>query len=32
MIEGYLMSFKLDRHRFGGGIILCIWENVPSKQ
>lgn len=26
------MPFRLDRNRFGGGILIYVWEYIPSKQ
>ena len=29
-IEGYY-TFRLDRNEYGGGILLCVQDDIPSK-
>ena len=31
MIEGFSMSFRFDRNRSGGGVILYVRDDIPSK-
>ena len=31
IIEKFLMSFKLDRNTFGGGVLIYAQEDIPSK-
>ena len=30
-IQGYSQPYRLDRNRFGGGVIIYVKENIPSK-
>ena len=32
MIEGFSMSFRFDRNRYGGVVIVYVWDDIPSKQ
>ena len=32
LIEGYLKPYRLDRNRNGGGILLYVREDIPSKE
>ena len=32
MIEGFSMSFRFDRNRSGGGVIVYVRDDIPSKQ
>ena len=31
LLNGYSTPFRLDRNAHGGGILLYIWEDIPSK-
>ena len=31
-IEGFSMPFRLDRNRFGGGVLIYVREDIPCKQ
>ena len=31
-IKGFSMPFRLDRNRFGGGVLIYIPEDIPCKQ
>ena len=31
-IEGFSMPFRLDRNRFGGGVLIYVREDIPGKQ
>ena len=32
MIEGFSMPFRFDRNRSGGGVIVYVRDDIPSKQ
>ena len=32
MIEGFSIHFRFDRNRSGGGVIVYVWDDIPSKQ
>ena len=32
MIKGFSVLFRFDRNRSGGGVIVYVWDNIPSKQ
>ena len=32
MIGGFLTAYRFDRNRFGGGILIYVREDIPSKQ
>ena len=32
LISGYCIPYRLDRNKFGGGIIIYVKENIPSKK
>ena len=31
-IEGFSMSFRLDRNRFGGGVLIYVREDIPYEK
>ena len=31
LLNGYSNPFRLDRNAHGGGIMLHVWEDIPSK-
>ena len=31
-IDGFSAPFRLDRNRFGGGVLICVREDLPCKQ
>ena len=31
LIDGFFSSFPLDRNRIGGGILICVRSDIPSK-
>ena len=30
-VEGFTMTYRLDMNRNGGGVIICVREDIPSK-
>ena len=32
MIDGYTAPYRLDRDRYGGGILVYVREDIPSKR
>ena len=32
LMEGFLTSYRFDRTAKGGGILLCIRQDIPSKK
>ena len=32
MIEGFSIHFRFDRNKSGGGVIVYVWDDIPSKQ
>ena len=31
LIEGYHLPFKFDRSKYGGRIVLYVWEDIPAR-
>ena len=31
-IDGFSVPFRFDRNRFGGGVLIYVWDDIPSKQ
>ena len=32
MIDGFLKPYRIDRNKYGGGVLIYIREDIPSKQ
>ena len=32
MIKGFSIHFRFDRNKSGGGVIVYVWDDIPSKQ
>ena len=31
MLDGYSKPYRLDRNRYGGGVLIYVREDIPSK-